>query len=174
MKRTAILTILLFLASCSNSTSQNSSQSSPTSPSSSLITSEAPIKQGEKVFTSLKGIYETAGEATTTPVVRVIIPQTGWKNLAKSDQISLTMYAESLVSVVKSNPSKYVSIPSSAPAHNTFVSKIANLCQDCWSIVVSYKDSQPYGIDETIVQGDTPWISDDPCCRGIKSSEFRK
>jgi hypothetical protein len=255
--------ILLFLSSCSNSSSQNVSQSSPANPSSSLVTPEAPTKQvdsfadgvnkatnaaklaqtakssgewsqvaaewqsainfmqsvsssgsnykvakqrqetyqrklayaqknanrlqqeqvkmqktqivrGEKVFTSLKGIYQAAGAATATPVVRVVIPQTGWQELSKSDQISLTMYAESLISVVKSDPSKYISIPSSAPIYNTFENKIANLCQDCWSIIMSYKDSQPYGIDETIVQGDTPWMSDDPCCRGIKSSEFRK
>lgn len=134
---------------------------------------KAQIVRGKKVFTSLKGIYQTAGEATAKPVVRVVIPQTEWEQLSKSDQISLTMYAESLVSVVKSNPSKYVSIPSSAPIYNTFVSKIANLRQDCWSIVMSFKDSQPYGIDETIVQGDTPWMMEDPCCRGIKSSEFR-
>ena len=132
------------------------------------------IIRGGEVFRSLKGIYQTAGEATATPVVRVVVPQSGWKKLSKSDQISLAIYAESLVSVVKSNPSNYVSIPSSAPIYNSFVSKIANLCQDCWSIVVSRQDSQPYGIDETIVQGDTPWRSDDPCCRGIKSSEFKK
>ncbi|MBD2149437.1 hypothetical protein H6F44_04750 [Pseudanabaena sp. FACHB-1277] len=132
------------------------------------------IIRGGEVFRSLNGIHQTAGEATAIPVVRIVIPQSGWKKLSKSDQISLAIYAESLVSVVKSNPSNYVSIPSSAPIYNSFVSKIANLCQDCWSIVVSRQDSQPYGIDETIVQGDTPWRSDDPCCRGIKSSEFKK
>ncbi|WP_299490276.1 hypothetical protein [Acaryochloris sp. IP29b_bin.137] len=134
---------------------------------------EAQVVRGEEVFTSLKGIYQTAGEATATPVVRIVIPQAGWEKLSKSDQISLTMYAESLVSVVKSNPSEYVSIPPSAPIYKTFVRKVANLCQDCWSIIISYKDSQPYGIDKTVVQGNTPGKSAEPCCRGIKSSEFR-
>lgn len=85
---------------------------------------KAQIVRGKKVFTSLKGIYQTAGEATATPVVRIVIPQTGWQKLSKADRISLTMYAESLVSVVKLDSLK-----------------IANLCQDCWSMVVSYKDS---------------------------------
>ena len=135
---------------------------------------EAQIVRGEMVFKSLKGIYQTAGEASATPVVRVIIPKEGWNKLSKPDRNSLTMYAENLIPVIKSNPEKYVSTPSSAPIYDTFVRKIANLCQDCWSIILSNSDSQPYGIDETVAQGDTPWLNDDPCCRGAKSSEFRK
>ncbi len=132
------------------------------------------IIRGGEVFRRLRGTYETAGEATDTPIVRVVVPRSGWKKLSKSDQTSLATYAEMLVAVVKSNPSNYVSVPPSAPIYNSFVSKVANLCQDCWSIVVSNQDRQPYDIDETILQGDTPWSSDDPCCRGIKSSEFKK
>jgi hypothetical protein len=132
------------------------------------------VIRGEQVFKRLKGIYQVAGQITATPVVRVIIPMSGWNKLSKVDQISLTMYAQSLISIIKSNPAKYVNISPSAPAYNFGLSKTANLCQDCWSIILSYKDTQPYGIDTTVVQGDTPWKQKDPCCRGVQASEFRQ
>jgi hypothetical protein len=131
------------------------------------------ITRGEQVFKNLKGMYQVAGQLTTIPFVRVIIPQEGWNRLSKTDQINLTMYTQSLISVVKSDPGRYVDIPQSAPAYDSFVTKTANLCEDCWSIIVSYNSSQPYGVDETVIEGDTLWVQDEPCCRGIKASEFR-
>lgn len=135
---------------------------------------QSQVIRGQQVFKSLKGIYQVAGGFTPIPVVRVIIPKTGWDRLSEADKVSLTMYAESLISIVKSNPAKYVDISPSAPAYNLLVSKTANICQDCWSIILSYKNSQPYDIDTTVVQGDTPWQQEDSCCRGVKASEFRQ
>lgn len=135
---------------------------------------KAQVIRGEQVFKSLKGIYQVRGGLTSLPIVSVIIPKTGWDKLSKADKVGLTMYTESLISVVKSNPAKYVDISPSAPAYNLLVNKTANLCQDCWSIILSYKDNQPYGVDTTVVQGDTPWKQEDPCCRGVQSSEFRQ
>jgi hypothetical protein len=128
--------------------------------------------RGQQVFNSLKGIYQVRGGLTPVPVVSVIIPKTGWDKLSQADKINLTMYTQSLISIIKSNPAKYVDISQSAPAYNLLVNKTANICQDCWSIILSNKDSQPYGIDTTVVQGDTPWKEEDPCCRGVKASEF--
>ncbi|MBO1063423.1 MULTISPECIES: hypothetical protein [Nostocales] len=128
--------------------------------------------RGQQVFNSLKGIYQVRGGLTPVTVVSVIIPKTGWDKLSQGDKVNLTMYTQSLISIVKSNPAKYVDISQSAPAYNPLVNKTANICQDCWSIILSNKDSQPYGIDTTVVQGDTPWKDDEPCCRGVKASEF--
>ncbi|AFY46049.1 hypothetical protein Nos7524_0125 [Nostoc sp. PCC 7524] len=135
---------------------------------------KAQVIRGQQVFKSLKGIYQVRGGLTPLPVVSVIIPKTGWDKLSKTDKVGLTMYTQSLISLVKSNPAKYVDISPSAPAYNLLLSKTANLCEDCWSIILSYKDSQPYGVDTTVVQGDTPWKQEDPCCRGVQSSEFRQ
>lgn len=76
-------------------------------------------------------MYQVAGQLTTIAFVRVIIPQEGWNRLSKTDQINLTMYTQSLISVVKSDPGRYVDIPQSAPAYDSFVTKTANLCEDC-------------------------------------------
>ncbi|MGB7412908.1 MAG: hypothetical protein WA902_01755 [Thermosynechococcaceae cyanobacterium] len=161
-----LLFCLLSLTSCSSITTQDGSSSEQEQ--------DTQIIRGEEVFEELQGIYQTAGEATSTPVVRVVIPRSGWNSLPKADQVSLTMYSESLIPTVKSNPGEHVSVPASSPIYKTFVQKIGGLCQDCWSVIVSNSNSQPYGIDEVVVQGDTPWLKDDPCCRGIKSSEFRQ
>lgn len=135
---------------------------------------KAQVIRGQQVFQNLKGIYQVRGGLTPLPVVSVIIPKTQWDKLSTSDKVSLTLYTESLISLVKSNPAKYVDVSPSAPAYNLLISKTANLCEDCWSIILSYKDSQPYGVDTTVVQGDTPWKQEDPCCRGVQSSEFRQ
>lgn len=131
------------------------------------------LTRGKRVFEQLNGIYQVAGQMTTTPVVRIVVPQDGWNRLSKEDQVNLTIYAKSLISVVKANPTQYVDIPSTSPLYSSFAIKTSSLCEDCWSIVLSYGNQQPYGIDQTVVSGDTPWTQDDPCCRGIKASEFR-
>lgn len=135
---------------------------------------QSQIIRGQEIFKDSKGIYKVWGAGTNAPFVNVIIPKTGWDKLSKADQVSLTMYAESLISVIKSNPGKYVDRPPSSSAYNSFIrSKIPNICQDCWSIMLSYTDSQPYSTDVVVVQGDSLWKQQDPCCRGVNASKFR-
>lgn len=162
----ALLPCLLYLVSCTGIASQVTSTSAANSSASSA--------EGEQVFKKLQGAYDLAGLGTPMPTVRVIVPQEGWNKLSPVEQTKLAAYAQSLISLVKSEPVKYVDIPSTAPVYKSFVEKASNLCQDCWSIVVSQKNSQPYSIDKTVVQGETPWNQDDPCCRGKKASELGK
>lgn len=77
---------------------------------------KAQVIRGQQGFKSLKGIYQVRGGLTPLPVVSVIIPKTGWDKLSKSDKVSLTLYTENLISLVKSSPDKYVDISPSAPA----------------------------------------------------------
>jgi hypothetical protein len=130
--------------------------------------------EGEQIFKKLRGTYDLSGLMTPTPTVRVIIPQEGWNKLSASEQVQLAAYAESLISIVKAEPAKHIDTPSTAPVYKSFVEKASDLCEDCWSIVVSQKNNQPYSIDKTVVQGETPWNQDDPCCRGKKASELGK
>ena len=64
------------------------------------------IARGGQIFKKLKEIYQLAGLATATPVVRVVVTQDGWNKLSKSDQISLTIYAQSLIPAIKAAPTK--------------------------------------------------------------------
>jgi len=162
----ALLSCCLYLVSCTGTASQVTSTSA--------ANSSASAAEGEQVFKKLKGISDLAGLMTSTPTVRAIVPQEGWNKLSATEKVQLAAYTESLISLVKAEPAKYIDTPSTAPIYKSFVEKASNLCQDCWSIVVSKRNSQPYGIDETVVQGETPWSQDDPCCRGKKASELGK
>jgi hypothetical protein len=118
---------------------------------------------------------QVSGQMTQVPVLSLYITRKMWSGLSKEQQIDYTYYAESLIPYVRENPKEYVLIPKSAPLYDTFVEKTRKLCGDCWSIdlLVPGKDGQ-LEIEKVVVQGDTPWRADDPCCRGVKASEFRR
>ena len=146
----------------------------PSVSSTGVVDSTISHNEGEQIFQKMNGTYELAGLGTSTPIVRVIVPQEGWNALTQTDKVNLANYTESLISRVKAEPAKYMDTPSTAPIYESFIAKGSNLCQDCWSIVVSFKNSKPYSIDKTVVQGETPWKQDDPCCRGENISELKK
>jgi hypothetical protein len=143
---------------------------------------QARILRGKEIFEKMEKQDplpghnpQVSGQLTQVPVLSLYITEKIWNGLNKEQQMDYTYYAESLIPYVRANPKEYVLISKSAPLYDTFVEKTRNLCGDCWSIdlLVPGKDGQ-LEVEKSVVQGDTPWGADDPCCRGVKASEFRK
>ncbi len=133
------------------------------------------IQRGEQLAKNLKGITQVAGQLTPVPVVRIILLKTEWDKLSTTDQINITFYAESIIPIIRSQPEKYTKISPQAPAYQTIINKTTNLCDDCWEIITGRKaPNNSIFIDETEVQGDTPYKNSDSCCKGSKSSNFRQ
>lgn len=130
-------------------------------------------KQGEQLFQNVKGSYQLANVLQGTPMLQVVILDEQWRSLSKVEQTNLTEYAKSLVQSARSAPDQYVDVSASNPIYDRFVSKAANLCDDCWQIAVTDQSSvSSLSNLETVVQGDELWEKADPCCRGKKVSEF--
>jgi hypothetical protein len=137
---------------------------------------QAQVSRGRSIFLALGGTFSTVLERRRTPKVQVDVPWEGWSRLSKIDQINLTLYAEHLVQVVKSDPSTYISTHFLSSGYESDLDRGSHLCQDCWEISLRHRESE-YGSYRgigTIVQGDTPWMKEESCCRGIKASEFRR
>jgi hypothetical protein len=115
------------------------------------------------------------GLATATPAIALLIPESEWNTLAKGDQVSLTLYLEGLIPAVRADPDQYLEEFRAAPIYETFRTKVASLCGDCWVIGVGHltADTKSILFDKVIVQGDSLWEKDFPDERGVKASEFR-
>lgn len=137
-----------------------------------LEAQRAYIQTGKELIDQFDGIVQTAGEASEYPRVRSILPRSKWDQLPPDDQIAITYYTQSVISDVRQNPARFMYIPKDAPAYPLFMEKLANLCGDCWEIIVSDTDTEPYGIDESVVTGDGAWDSS-ACCQGARGSSFR-
>jgi hypothetical protein len=134
---------------------------------------QAVLAKGEQVFQKLNGVFQVQGTMTDLVTVRTIVSKDDWTQLSKEDQISLAFYTQSRISEVKASPEKYADIPSTAPAYPQIVENIKKICDDCWVIIVGERTGQGnFTVDETILQGDTPWNESNPCCLGISASEF--
>ncbi len=132
-------------------------------------------KKGEQLFQDVKGVYQLTNVLQGTPTLQVVILDEQWRSLSKVEQMDLAEYAKSLVQSARSAPYQYVDVPASNPIYDRFVSKAANLCDDCWQIAVSEQSNiSSLSNLETVVQGDELWEKADPCCRGKKVSEFVK
>lgn len=115
------------------------------------------------------------GLATPSPALALFIPEVEWGNLSQEDQISLTWYLEGLIPMARSQPDPYIEEFRSAPGYETFRSRVADLCVDCWVIAVGRQigDTQNLLFDKVIVQGNSLWEKADPDNRGVRASEFR-
>ena len=132
------------------------------------------IEQGKQIFENLKGRTQTAGELTPRTLVRLIIPRSKWDALSTSQQVSVTYFAQSVISSARENPPQFIDIPNSAPGYPIFVQNISNICSDCWRIYLSDMDALPYSMDEIVVEGDSLWQQNGPSYRGEKGSSFRE
>lgn len=110
-----------------------------------------------------------------TPSVRLVVPKREWARLSKAEQIDITFYAESLISRVRASPANYVDIPPDAPVYRSALDYARNMCGDFWEVMTGEPSSKRgiLSVDATVVQGDSAWEADDPCCRGEKGSSFR-
>jgi hypothetical protein len=115
------------------------------------------------------------GLATTNPALALLLPQGEWDSLAKEDQVGLTLYLESLIPTVRTNPDQYIQEFRATPAYNTFQAKVANLCTDCWVIGIGQLAERDNSIlfGKVVVQGDTLWEKSHVSNRGVKASVFR-
>jgi hypothetical protein len=134
---------------------------------------QAVLARGEESFKNLNCVFQVQGTMTDLPTVRTIIDKNDWAQLSKEDQISLALYTQSRIREVREFPEKYTNIPTSAPAYEQIVESTRNVCDDCWVIITGErKEEGVFTIDKIVLQGDTPWDENDPCCRGISASEF--
>jgi hypothetical protein len=149
------------------------------------------IIRGEKIYRTMQKQFpienpQVRGHMTRVPTLGLFITNQMWDSLTTEQKIDYTWYAESLIPKIKSSPHNYAGVPSSAPLFYDFVEKTRNLCSDCWQIIVGDPVREPrigsmaevekvsITVDKVVAQGATPWQADNPCCRGIKVSEFRR
>ena len=159
------------------STSETNTLTKPNGISSAKM---ANVKHSKQVYDKLNTKYSDimnpiiADIATSTPVLRICVPDTEWVKLANKDKVDLTYYLESLIPAVRNNPEPYITISPNAPIYAMFLSRAKSLCNDCWAIMECSWNTErkSWSLDRTLVQGDTPWYKDDPCCRGISASEL--
>jgi general secretion pathway protein A len=145
-----------------------------------VLTSSQNAMRGKAVLENLTRRYPDVrpmvwGLATATPAIALLIPESEWNTLAKGDQVSLTLYLEGLIPAVRADPDQYLEEFRAAPIYETFRTKVASLCGDCWVIGVGHltADTKSILFDKVIVQGDSLWEKDFPDERGVKASEFR-
>jgi type II secretory pathway predicted ATPase ExeA len=154
-------------------------EATPPSPSLSLPVSQ-PALRGKTILENLIAKYQEGrplvwGLATANPALALLVPQAEWDSLSKEDQVSLTLYLESLIPAVRAHPEQYIQEFRTAPVYETFLAKVANLCLDCWVIGGSHLtvDAKHVLFDKVIVQGDSLWEKAPPHNRGEKASVFR-
>ena len=136
---------------------------------------EARVENGERLYKKMTADTKPTLSGFGAPSVRLIVPKRTWARLSKAEQIDLTFYAESLISRVRASPADYVDIPPGAPVYRSALNYAQNICGDCWEIIIGESSSKRgvLSVDAKVVQGDSAWEADDPCCRGEKGSSFR-
>jgi general secretion pathway protein A len=158
-------------------TKQTESMSSAPAPS----PSDNPhIIRGKAVLEHLAEKYQAVqpmvwGLTTANPAIALLIPKTQWRKLSKEEQVSLSLYLEGLIPAVRAHPDHYIEEFRAAPLYETFRTKIASLCGDCWLIGLGHLtgDAKSLLFDEVLVQGDSLWEKAPPHDRGVKASAFR-
>ena len=135
----------------------------------------ARIENGERLYKKMRAETKPTLSGFGAPSVRLVVPKREWSRLSKAEQIDITFYAESLISRVRASPADYVDIPPDAPVYRSALNYAQNMCGDCWEIMTGEPSSKRgvLSVDAKVVQGDSAWEADDPCCRGEKGSSFR-
>jgi type II secretory pathway predicted ATPase ExeA len=138
-------------------------------------------ERGQALFEAIAKKYPALqpfvwGLETKNPQLALFLPLTEWAGLSKEEQVSIVLYVESLVPVVRANPTTYLGWAETDPRYHIFRTKVANLCSGCWTIGVgrSTLDDQGVLFEKIVVQGDSAWERSDPRSRGVKASEFRQ
>ena len=134
---------------------------------------QAQINLGQEILHKHNGVFQLWGEGAELPVVSTVFDQAIWGNLSTEEKKALALYTSSRIPEVRQSPGKFMRIPSTAPIYPRIVDSVSNLCDDCWVIIIGERSSNGVlQIDKVVLQGDTPWEHDDPCCRGTKASDF--
>ncbi|GAB4214586.1 MAG: hypothetical protein OHK0012_12930 [Synechococcales cyanobacterium] len=115
------------------------------------------------------------GVGSNPAVATLILPQSEWNILTRDDQISLTFYAEVMVDDVRINPTKYITIPSTAAVYQEMLEHYRYIQDGFWEIVVGrIKDEETMNlmVDKSLVRGDEFWDFDQGRF-GVRASIFR-
>lgn len=153
---------------------------SPSSPSPLPVAESQHVVRGKAVLQRIAEKHPAVhpivwGLATANLALALLIPEVEWGELSQEDQVSLTWYLEGLIPTARSQPDQYIEEFRSAPGYETFRSRVAHLCIDCWVIAVGRQmgDTQSLLFDKVIVQGNSLWEKADPDNRGVRATEFR-
>jgi len=114
------------------------------------------IQRGEKIYKSIEGKYKMPLAFTwMAKEILLRVPLDEWNKLSKEDQVNITLYAESLVPVVKAAPRKYVDgwkrqAGELETSDAAFISNVSQLCDRCWQVVIGKlaKDNGKFDIIE--------------------------
>jgi hypothetical protein len=146
-----------------------------------LAANDPQVLKGKTILTKLSIQYPQLrpiawGLATPTPAIALIIPENAWRQLAKEDQINLTLYLESLIPNVRATPDPYVEEFRTAPAYDAFRAKLTTLCADCWLLGTGRisPGSKKVEFEKVIVQGNSLWENAPQDGRGLKAQAFRE
>lgn len=147
----------------------------------SLDVKSSQVKRGETIIAELKARYRNLrpiawGLATTTPAIALIIPENEWRRLSKEEQINLTLYLESMIPTVRTNPDPYIEEFRSTSVYDTFHKKLTELCADCWILGTGHVSAaEKHAVfDKVIVQGDSLWENAPRDGRGASALTFRE
>ena len=139
------------------------------------------VQQGKTIMSTLKERYPNLrpiawGLATATPAIALVIPENEWRRLSKEEQIQLTLYIESLIPSVRTNPDPYVEEFRSTSVYDTFRQKLASLCADCWILGTGHASAAEKNavFDKVIVQGNSLWENAPREGRGVSALTFRE
>lgn len=150
-------------------------------PPSALKANDPRVIEGKTILTKLGSQYPHLrpiawGLATPTPAIALIIPDNAWRQLSKDDQVNLTLYLESLIPNVRAAPDPYVEEFRTAPAYDTFRTKLTTLCADCWILGTGRvaPGSEKVMFDKVIVQGNSLWENAPQDGRGLNAQTFRE
>jgi len=138
------------------------------------------VQRGHTIVDRLKARYHSLhpiawGLATATPAVALIIPEDEWRRLSKDDQINLTMYLESIIPTVRTNPDPYVEEFRTSTVYEPFRHKLTTLCSDCWILGTGHVsgEGKKAVFDKIIVQGNSLWENAPSEGRGMNALSFR-
>src|SRR4029434_881826 len=139
------------------------------------------VQQGQALFEAIRQRHPRVqptmwGLATDNPVFVLPLPQMEWATLSRADQISLTLYVESLLPTARTHSDRYIGQERGQPDYAEFRSKGAALCAECWIVAVGLLTFDGKGVlaEEIVVAGDAAWASEPGYAQGVKASEFRR
>jgi hypothetical protein len=115
------------------------------------------------------------GVGTIPPVATLILPQAEWDRFTKQEQISLTFYTENMIYDVRTNPIKYLTIPTTAPVYSSMLNNFRQIRDGFWEIIVGRindADKMTLMVDRSVVRGDAFWESEQDKF-GVRASLFR-
>jgi hypothetical protein len=172
----SIVFILSLLMGCKDPKPVQTQVSSPTpppapqstpSPESLVKAREADaalLKQSEAgaaVIASVKAKYPSIsgievslfGEATSTPSVGVYLPEPALLALTESQISALSAYLRSQIFKVRSNPSDFMTIPSTAPFYLRAHQNVSGIRSEAWFIGVGRMEEGKFFYDRIAFKG---------------------